>query len=87
MGNNLPKRAVLIGAGMVAHTHVAACADARKVTIHGVQSRNPKRARDLAASAEALIGERVQVYDSIDAVAADPAVDFVIVKPEVDAIP
>lgn len=85
MGNNLPKRAVLIGAGMVAHTHVAACADARKVTIHGVQSRNPKRARDLAASAEALIGERVQVYDSIDAVAADPAVDFVIVITPPDA--
>lgn len=79
MGNVLQKRAVLIGAGMVAQTHVAACAGARHVTIHGVQSRNPDRARELAARAEVLIGERVRVYDSLDAVAADPAVDFVIV--------
>jgi predicted dehydrogenase len=85
MGNDLPKRAVLIGAGMVAQTHVAACADARQVIIHGIQSRNPDRARDLADRAEALIGERVQVYDSIDTVAADPVVDFVIVLTPPDA--
>lgn len=85
MGNDLPKRAVLIGAGMVARTHVAACADARGVTIHGIQSRSPDRARELAAKAEALTGEPVQVFDSLASVAADPAVDFAIVLTPPDA--
>jgi predicted dehydrogenase len=71
--------AVLIGAGMVAATHVAALRDAHGVRLHGVWSRNPERA---AALAEA---EGAQVYPDIEAIAADRAVDFAIVLTPPDA--
>jgi predicted dehydrogenase len=79
MGNEQPKRAVLIGAGMVARTHVAACAHALGVTVHGIHSRSPDRARALAEEGGAQTGSPVHVYESLDAVAADPDVDFAIV--------
>lgn len=79
MGNALPKRAVLIGAGMVARTHLLACADAQGVRVHGIQSRSPDRARALADAHTAQTGENIRVYDSLAAVAADPEVDFAIV--------
>ncbi len=79
MENEIPKRAVLIGAGMVARTHVAASADALGVALHGIQSRNPDRAGNLARQAEALTGAPVLVYPDLDAVVADPDVDFAIV--------
>jgi len=65
--------AVLIGSGMVAATHVAALRDASGVRLHGVWSRSPDRAEKLADP------EGARVYQSLDAVAADPEVDFVIV--------
>lgn len=85
MGTDLPKRAVLIGAGMVARTHVAACIDAPEVTLHGIQSRSPDRSRALADDAASRMGAGVTVYDSLDAVAADPDVDFAIVLTPPDA--
>jgi len=79
------KRAVLIGAGMVARTHVAACADAADVTLHGIQARGVEKARMLAGKAEALIGSPVHVYERLDEVAADADVDFAIVLTPPDA--
>jgi len=85
MPEESPQRAVLIGAGMVARTHVAACADAVGVALHGIQSRSHDRAEALAGKAAALTGQPVKVYDSLDAVAADPDVDFAIVLTPPDA--
>ncbi len=65
--------AVVIGAGMVAATHVAALRDAAGVRLHGVWSRTAARAEALAKP------EGAKVYASLDAVAADAEVDFVIV--------
>ena len=61
--------AALIGAGMVAGTHLAAIRDAEAVRLTGVWSRTPARAEATGA----------RVYTSLEEVAADPAVDFAIV--------
>ena len=74
-----PKRAVLIGAGMVAKTHVAACAAARGVAIHGVFSRSRAKTDALALRAHAASGAHVRVYDDLAEVASDPGFDFAIV--------
>jgi predicted dehydrogenase len=79
MGDKFPKRAVLIGAGMVARTHLTACAHAHGVAIQGIMSRRPDRARALAAEGAIQTGLPLHVYDSLEAVAADPDVDFAIV--------
>ncbi|GAA3865431.1 Gfo/Idh/MocA family oxidoreductase [Celeribacter arenosi] len=72
--------AALIGAGMVARTHVAACVDARdKVRLKGIAGRTSARAGELAKEATSASGTQVIVYDSIADVAADPEVDFVII--------
>ena len=69
----MPQKTVLIGAGMVARTHVAACRDANGVELAGIWSRT-------TASAQALAEEAgVPVYDSLEAVAADPGIAFAIV--------
>ena len=85
MGDAQAKRAVLIGAGMVARTHVAACADAAGVTLHGIQARSADKAAMLADKAGALTGVPVKVYDSLGAVAADSDVDFAIILTPPDA--
>ena len=61
----------LIGAGMVAGTHLAAIRAADGVRLAGVWSRDSGRARAAAGYGH--------VFDSIDDVAADGAVDFAIV--------
>lgn len=63
--------AALIGAGMVAGTHLAAIRDAQGVRLAAVWSRSRARAEGVADGAP--------VHDSLEAVAADPAVDFAIV--------
>jgi len=68
----------LIGAGMVAETHVAACADAG-LTITRIVSRGAERAAALADKAAALTGHRPDVGHDIVQVAKDPDVDFAIV--------
>jgi predicted dehydrogenase len=85
MPDDSPKRAVLIGAGMVAGTHVAACAAAAGVALYGIQSRTESRSRALADRASVATGAPVRVYADLDAVAADPAVDFAIVLTPPDA--
>ena len=79
MGEDFPKRTVLIGAGMVAWTHLMACAHASGVSLRGIHSRNPDRARKLALEGAAQTGLPLHVYDSLEAVADDPEVDFAIV--------
>jgi len=64
--------AVLIGAGMVAATHVAALRDGAGVRLHGVWSRDAAKARALAKP------EGARTYDSLADVAADDDVDFAI---------
>jgi predicted dehydrogenase len=85
MGDAQAKRAVLIGAGMVARTHVAACADAAGVSLNGIQARGLDKARSLAGKSEALTGSPVHVYDRLDDVAGDAGVDFAIVLTPPDA--
>ena len=80
MAKPSPKRAVLIGTGMVARTHLAACeAACEKVALAGIYSRSPDRARALADEAQAMLGASVRAYASIDDVAADVTVDFAII--------
>jgi len=74
------KVAVLIGAGMVAETHVAACAAAvEKVRLKGVLSKRKKSASSLAKDASVKTDEHIYVYDCIGDVATDDDVEFVII--------
>jgi len=68
-----PLNAALIGAGMVAGTHVAALRDAAGVRLHGVWSRDPDKAAALAGP------EGARTYADVAEVAADPDVDFAVI--------
>lgn len=70
----------LVGAGMVAATHVAAARDADGVALRGVAARDPDRTR---AFAERMGG--LAVYDDVAAIAADPQIAFVLVTTPPDA--
>jgi len=73
------KVAVLIGAGMVAKTHVAACAAASAhLRLKGILSRGQERAELLAKQASESTQSHVITYDDINQVANDDEVDFVI---------
>ncbi|WP_138467014.1 Gfo/Idh/MocA family protein [Poseidonocella sp. HB161398] len=79
-GGARPLNAVLIGAGMVAGTHVAACQGARdKVRLAGLLGRGPERARQLAAETGLDRQEGFRLYHSVEEAAADPEIDFAIV--------
>jgi len=78
MNDSRSLTAVLVGAGMVAGTHVAALAGAG-IRLKGIASRGADRARALVAEAAALTGAPVGVYPDLAAVCADPEVDFAIV--------
>jgi predicted dehydrogenase len=74
------KVAALIGAGMVAKTHVSACADsAENMRLKGIMSRSNERARILAVDASSITGEEVSVYESVADIAADSEIDFVVI--------
>lgn len=71
---------VLIGLGMVARTHVDAIAATKGIlNLVGVYGRNIKRAATFAEDVSESIGGTPRVYDSIEAIAQDPTIDFVIV--------
>ncbi len=75
-----PRVAVLIGAGMVARTHVAACAAAvDRVRLKGILSRRPTRAEALANDAARALGHPVEVLTDLEAVKTDPEVDFAVI--------
>lgn len=72
-------KVALIGLGMVARTHVQAIADlGGKVVLHGVLSRSTKSAQLFINSIKDDLAATPMVYDSIQAIAADPEIDFVI---------
>ncbi|MCZ7488799.1 Gfo/Idh/MocA family oxidoreductase [Rhizobium rhizogenes] len=74
------KTCVIVGAGMVARTHLlAAAASPDKVNLKGIVDGGSGRAARLAQEASALMGHEVIVYRSVEDVAADPGVDFAIV--------
>ncbi len=74
------KTAVLVGAGMVAKTHVAACvAAAEKVRLKAILSRSSTRAKALAMKAARDVGHSVEVLTDLEAVTSDPEVDFAII--------
>ena len=74
------KTAVLIGAGMVANTHVAACCAAtEKLRLKAVLSRSLPRAEKLARQASEQSGEPVIAHQSIDEVLGDSEIDFAII--------
>ncbi|MEX0969394.1 MAG: Gfo/Idh/MocA family oxidoreductase [Paracoccaceae bacterium] len=76
----LPKRAVLIGAGMVAGTHINACAAAAKtVRLVGIVAQNAANAKTLATEVSHKFTTPLKAYDTVGAVAADPDVEFAII--------
>lgn len=78
--------AALIGAGMVAKTHVAACSAAYKtVRLKGIVSRSNERAAALAKEATTATGTDCIIYNSVAEIAADPEIDFAIVVTPPDA--
>ncbi len=75
-----PLRAALVGAGMVARTHLAAIRDASdRVALTGVCARRPERAAALIEDFDAPDGAAPRVYRDVAEIAADPDVDFAIV--------
>ncbi len=71
---------------MVSRTHLAALADLRdRVRLVGVLSRRRDRADAFAKAAAAVLDHPVDVYDHINAIAADPAVDFALILTPPDA--
>ena len=81
-----PLNTVLIGLGMVADTHVNAIAGLKgKVQLKGVYARGQEAARSYALKAESVCGYPCEVYPSIQAIADDDAVDFVIIATPPDA--
>ena len=76
----------LIGLGMVADTHLAAIQHSTKgLVLAGVYGRNPKRAQDYAARASDQLGYPVTRFDSVEQIARDPDIDFVILATPPDA--
>jgi len=70
----------LIGIGMVADTHVQAITGLNgKVRLKGVYARGQQAAKEYAIKAASISGHPCNVYPSIEAVANDPELDFVII--------
>lgn len=82
--NDTRLTAALIGVGMVARTHVAACADAANVDLRGVWSRTPARTVAFAQIASEITQSTVHVFEDLASVAASD-VDFAIVLTPPDA--
>jgi predicted dehydrogenase len=86
MADSRSKVAVLIGAGMVARTHVAAVAAAGDaVRLKAICSRSQVRAEALAAEATAAMDRPVSAITDLNAVANDPEVDFAVILTPPDA--
>ena len=71
--------AAIIGAGMVARTHVAAIAAGNSVRLKSICSRGLERACNLAREAEGLTGGKVEVTTDIASIANDSEIDFAII--------
>ena len=75
-------RAALIGLGMVARTYADAIANSDTVTLGPVFARDPARRRAFLDAHPALGAAEAE---SVEAIAADPSVDFVILATPPDA--
>ena len=75
----------LIGAGMVARTHVAAIAAGNTLRLKTICSRSPGRATTLAAEATHQTGQPVGATTDLDTIANDPEIDFAVVLTPPDA--
>ncbi len=74
------KTCVIVGAGMVAKTHVLACAASpAKIRLKAIVDGGSGRAKALAAEAAKHTGHHVAVYASIEEAARDGDVDFAII--------
>ncbi|MES5046834.1 Gfo/Idh/MocA family protein [Rhizobium nepotum] len=74
------KTCVIVGAGMVAKTHVLACAASpEKIRLKGIVDGGSGRAKALAAEASRHTGHDVVVYSTVEEAAADTDVDFAII--------
>lgn len=78
-------RVALIGLGMVADTHLAAIHASDAVSLHGVLGRRPDTTRAYAQKASAATGRDVLAYSSVQAVAEDADVDFIILATPPDS--
>ncbi|RVU85339.1 Gfo/Idh/MocA family oxidoreductase, partial [Leucothrix sargassi] len=75
-----PLNTALIGLGMVADTHVEAIKGLDgKVNLKGIFARGQEAARSYAVKAESITSSPCEVYPTIEAVAQDEALDFVII--------
>lgn len=71
---------VLIGVGMVARTHVDAIAATKgSLNLAGVYGRDNNRAAAFAESIRDVVGALPHVYESVESIARDTTIDFVIV--------
>ena len=76
----------IIGAGMVADTHLRALAElAPAVEVVGVYTRTPDRARAFAARAAEVLGHDIEVFSGLDAAVAHDAVTWALVLTPPDA--
>jgi len=86
MPQSQPKKAVLIGLGMVADTHLQAMANLKEqVQLHGIYSRNQRSVLNFSGKVQRLCGYSAHCYESLESITADPAVDFAIVITPPDA--
>lgn len=70
----------LIGLGMVAETHLRALGDLRDgLKLRGIYARSSSSMENFARKAEKLLGDQPLCYTSIDEIAKDDAIDFVII--------
>lgn len=78
--------AAMIGLGMVANTHVEAiAATGGRIRLTGVCSRHPDASARFAQRMAPLLKDAPRVYASVAEIAADPAVDFVLLLTPPDA--
>ncbi|NTF34312.1 Gfo/Idh/MocA family protein [Rhizobium skierniewicense] len=74
------KTGIIVGAGMVAKTHMLACAASSSgIRLKGFVDSGSGRALTLAREASERTGQTVSVYASIDDVAKDHDIDFAII--------
>lgn len=74
------RTAVIIGAGMIARTHMLACVAGRhKIRLKGIADGGSGRGAGLAAEASNLLGSEVCRFNSLCDVVDDHEVDFAIV--------
>lgn len=80
------KGCIIVGAGMVARTHMQACsASGGKIRLTGIVDSGSGRARALAAEASDMMGYDVRAYSSLDEALSDQNVDFAIVATPPDS--